>query len=188
MIHSLATSHIGVRITLDQNGSDNRLMVLCGRDTIACIDGTYYNILMFDMWNLIPETIDRMDLRELQVRRFREQAIYADKNRLSPFYRAKFVDAKIDPSTVGTMAAVREVPRGVGHGRSTETIVFQSWPPFSTSTSANETLRSVTSTDIDPTDSIAASTVSPSESALTPSGVPVVITSPASMVVPMLAY
>ena len=62
-----------------------------------------------------------------------------------------------------------------------------SCPFFSTSTSSKRTSRSSTSTLIEPTFSMSASIVSPSESELTPSGVPVVMTSPASSVVPMEA-
>jgi hypothetical protein len=36
------------------------------------------------MWNSIPETMDCVDLRELDVRRFQEQAISTDEN--IPFY------------------------------------------------------------------------------------------------------
>jgi phenylacetate-CoA ligase len=63
---------------------------------------------MSSMWNPPLETMDRADRRELQVRRFREQAVYVDEN--SPFYRAKFDEADIDPESIETMADVRNVP------------------------------------------------------------------------------
>jgi phenylacetate-CoA ligase len=50
----------------------------------------------------------RADLREVQIRRFREQAVYAAEN--VPFYRSKFDEAGIDPATIETMADVRTVP------------------------------------------------------------------------------
>jgi len=63
---------------------------------------------MSEMWNPMVETMDRTDLRELQVRRFREQAVYATEN--APFYREKFDEAGIDPHSIETMADVRDVP------------------------------------------------------------------------------
>jgi len=63
---------------------------------------------MSSMWNPVLETMDRTELRELQVRRFREQAVYTYEN--SPFYRAKFDQADIDPRDIETLADVRNVP------------------------------------------------------------------------------
>jgi phenylacetate-CoA ligase len=63
---------------------------------------------MSKMWNPIVEAMDSADREELQVRRFREQANYAYEN--SPFYREKFDEAGIDPTTIETMADVRDVP------------------------------------------------------------------------------
>jgi phenylacetate-CoA ligase len=63
---------------------------------------------MSSMWNPPLETMGRADRRELQVRRFREQAVYVYEN--SPFYRAKFDEADIDPGSIETMADVRNVP------------------------------------------------------------------------------
>lgn len=71
-------------------------------------DNAQYELSMTDMWNPILETMDRAELRELQIRRFREQAVYAHEH--SPFYRQKFDEAGIDPTTIDTMADIRAVP------------------------------------------------------------------------------
>lgn len=63
---------------------------------------------MSELWNPIVETLERTSLRELQVRRFRKQAVYAYEN--SPFYRAKLDEAGIDPTTIDSMADIRTVP------------------------------------------------------------------------------
>jgi len=54
------------------------------------------------------ETMPRERLRQLQLRKFREQCAYAYEN--SPFYRRKLDEAGVDPSSIETMADVREVP------------------------------------------------------------------------------
>ena len=63
---------------------------------------------MNEMWNPMVETMDSATLEELQVRRFREQAVYVHEN--SPFYRAKFDEADLDPTSIETMADIRKVP------------------------------------------------------------------------------
>lgn len=63
---------------------------------------------MSEYWNPILETSSRTELRQLQVRRFREQLTYAYEH--SPFYRRKLDDAGIDPGGIETLADVREVP------------------------------------------------------------------------------
>lgn len=63
---------------------------------------------MTDKWNPLLETLPREQLRELQLRKFREQCEYAYEH--SPFYRGKFDDAGIDPSDIESFADVREVP------------------------------------------------------------------------------
>lgn len=63
---------------------------------------------MNEMWNPMVETMDSATLEQLQVRRFREQAIYVYEN--SPFYRTKFDEADLDPTSIETMADIREVP------------------------------------------------------------------------------
>jgi phenylacetate-CoA ligase len=71
-------------------------------------NNTYYELSMTEMWNPLLETMDCTDLRELQLRRFREQAVYAYEN--APFYRQKFDEAGVDLTTIETIADVRKVP------------------------------------------------------------------------------
>ena len=61
-----------------------------------------------EMWNPALETMPSGRLRDLQVRKFREQLTHAYEN--APFYREKLDAAGVDPSAVQTMADVREVP------------------------------------------------------------------------------
>lgn len=63
---------------------------------------------MSEMWNPLVETADRSTLRELQLRRFREQAVYAYEN--TPFYQQKFDEAGIDPTAIETFDDIRAVP------------------------------------------------------------------------------
>lgn len=63
---------------------------------------------MSEMWNPSLETMAPTDLRNLKVRRFREQATYAYEN--SPFYRNKFDEAGVDPTAVESLANTREFP------------------------------------------------------------------------------
>ncbi|MFB6078887.1 MAG: phenylacetate--CoA ligase family protein [Halarchaeum sp.] len=63
---------------------------------------------MSRMWNPALETMDREELRELQVARFREQLEHVYEN--SPFYREKLDEAGVDPSDIETMEDVRSVP------------------------------------------------------------------------------
>ncbi len=60
------------------------------------------------MWNPALEAMPRDELRDLQLRKFREQLEHAHQR--SPFYREKLDDAGIDPSAIETMADVRAVP------------------------------------------------------------------------------
>ena len=63
---------------------------------------------MTDKWNPLLETLPRDRLRELQLRKFREQCEYAYEH--SPFYRQKFDEAGIDPADIESFEDVREVP------------------------------------------------------------------------------
>ncbi|GGM61308.1 phenylacetate-CoA ligase [Halarchaeum rubridurum] len=63
---------------------------------------------MSRMWNPMLETMDRAELRSLQVDRFREQVRHAYEH--SPFYRRKLDAAGIDPDDIRTYEDVREVP------------------------------------------------------------------------------
>ncbi|GGN10546.1 phenylacetate--CoA ligase family protein [Halarchaeum nitratireducens] len=63
---------------------------------------------MSRMWNPMLETMDRADLRALQVDRFREQVRHAYDH--SPFYRRKLDAAGIDPDGIQTFEDVRAVP------------------------------------------------------------------------------
>ncbi|MFC6725274.1 phenylacetate--CoA ligase family protein, partial [Halobium palmae] len=63
---------------------------------------------MSGMWNPVLETTPREELRELQLRRFREQVEHAYEN--SPFYREKLDDAGVDPSSITSFEDVRRVP------------------------------------------------------------------------------
>jgi phenylacetate-CoA ligase len=59
-------------------------------------------------WNPALETLSREELRQLQLRKFREQVAYASDH--SPFYREKFDAAGVDPDDIETFADVRAVP------------------------------------------------------------------------------
>lgn len=63
---------------------------------------------MEGMWNPALEALPRDQLRELQVRRFRDQLEYAIEN--VPFYRQKFSELDVDPGDIETIADVRSVP------------------------------------------------------------------------------
>lgn len=63
---------------------------------------------MTDKWNPMLETLPRERLRDLQLRRFREQATYAYDQ--SPFYRDKFDAAGVDPTDVTSFEDVRRIP------------------------------------------------------------------------------
>jgi phenylacetate-CoA ligase len=63
---------------------------------------------MTEMWNPVLETLPRSELREFQVKRFREQLAYAYEN--SPFYRKKLDEAGIEPGGIETHEDVRRVP------------------------------------------------------------------------------
>lgn len=63
---------------------------------------------MSEYWNPPLETLPREQLRDVQLRKFREQAEYAYTN--SPFYRQKFDAAGIDPQAIDSFADVRDVP------------------------------------------------------------------------------
>jgi phenylacetate-CoA ligase len=63
---------------------------------------------MSEMWNPPLETADRSTLRDLQLRRFREQAVYAYEN--TSFYRQKFDERGIDPAAIETFDDIRAVP------------------------------------------------------------------------------
>lgn len=60
------------------------------------------------MWNPVLETMPREELRDLQLRRFREQVEYAYEH--SPFYRKKLDDAGVDPAAITSFEDVRRVP------------------------------------------------------------------------------
>jgi len=60
------------------------------------------------MWNPAVETLPSDALRELQIRKFREQLVHAYEN--APFYREKLDAAGVDPHAVRTMDDVRAVP------------------------------------------------------------------------------
>ncbi len=63
---------------------------------------------MTAMWNPVLETLSRDRLRDLQLRKFREQCHHVYEH--SPFYRRKFDDAGFHPDDLETLADVRTVP------------------------------------------------------------------------------
>lgn len=60
------------------------------------------------MWNPILETMERDELRDLQLRRFRRQLVHVYEH--SPFYRDKLDAAGIHPDEIETLADVRRIP------------------------------------------------------------------------------
>lgn len=63
---------------------------------------------MSQMWNPALETMDREELRDLQLTRFREQLRHVYEN--SPFYRGKLDAAGIEPDDIQSFEDIRKVP------------------------------------------------------------------------------
>lgn len=63
---------------------------------------------MTDKWNPRLEQMDRGQLRELQLRKFKDQLAYAYHH--SPFYAEKLDAAGIDPTAVDSLADIRRIP------------------------------------------------------------------------------